>query len=148
MRTLFDQLTYAFSKFYSPSKHLSGEEVTVLFKVRAIFKQYIPKKHKYFGIKTYRLCDLTEYTYNMRIYLGKNKQNSTQMKTVTHTTVRSLTRRVDGVGHKLYMDNFFSSSHLFHDLHTRGINCCGTVRQNCKGMQGSFDSETLKLKVG
>jgi len=56
------------------------------------------------------------------------------MMTATHATVRSLTRRVKGVGHKLYMDNFFFSSGLSDDLYTRGINCCGTVRQNHKGM--------------
>jgi hypothetical protein len=56
------------------------------------------------------------------------------------------------------MDNFFSSSYLFDDLHTRdincyeivgqtrGINCYGIVGQNHKGMPGDFDSNTLKLK--
>jgi hypothetical protein len=33
-----------------------------------------------------------------------------------------LTRRVEGVGQKLFMDSLFSSADLFDDLHTRGIN--------------------------
>jgi hypothetical protein len=70
---------------------------------------------------------MTGYTYDMRIYLGKGRQNATQM-TTTYATVRSLTRRVEGVGHKLYMNIFFSSPDSFDDLHTRGIKCCGTVR--------------------
>jgi hypothetical protein len=45
--------------------------------------------------------------------------------TDTHARVRSLTRRLEGVGTKLYMDSFFSSPDLFDDLHTRGINHCG-----------------------
>jgi hypothetical protein len=34
----------------------------------------------------------------------------------THTMVRDLCRRIAGVGHKLYMDNFFSSPDLFDVL--------------------------------
>jgi len=44
------------------------------------------------------------------------------------------------------MDNFFSSQDLSDDQHTRGSNCCGTVRQNHKGMLGGFDNMMLKLK--
>jgi len=46
---------------------------TLLIKGAVIFKQYIPKKCKHFGIKIYKLCDMTGYTYNMRIYLGKGQ---------------------------------------------------------------------------
>jgi hypothetical protein len=65
------------------------------------------------------------------IYFGKDRQNATQMMAAS---VKRLTRRVEGAGHKLYMDNFYSSLDLFVDLHIRAINCCQTVRQNCKGM--------------
>jgi hypothetical protein len=68
-----------------------------------------------------------------------------QIMKATHATVSSLTRRVEGVNYKFYIGNFFSSPDLFDDLHTRVINCCGTVRQNCKGMLESFDYKTLKL---
>jgi CDP-diacylglycerol pyrophosphatase len=49
---LFEILNVIFSKFYSPSKHLSKDEVIVVYKERVIFQQYIPKKHKRFGIKS------------------------------------------------------------------------------------------------
>jgi len=54
--------------------------------------------------------------------------------TATHVTVRSLTRTVDEAGHRLYTDNLFTSTDLPNNLNTRCINCCGTARQNCKGM--------------
>jgi hypothetical protein len=66
------------------------------------------------------------------------------MITATHATVRSLTMKAGRVGHKLYMD--FFSPDLFNDLHIRGINCYGIVRQSCKGMLEDFDNKTLKLK--
>jgi len=51
MRTLFDQLNDAYAKFYNPSECSAMDEVIMLFKGRVLFKQYTPKKHKYFGIK-------------------------------------------------------------------------------------------------
>jgi len=39
------------------TKPLAADEVIVKFKGRVIFRQYIPKKRKRFGIKIYKLCD-------------------------------------------------------------------------------------------
>ena len=55
----------------------------------------------------YKLCDSSGYTYDMDVYLGKDTQRAAQHLTATHATVTKLTRRVEGVDHKLYMDNFF-----------------------------------------
>jgi hypothetical protein len=57
-------------------------------------------------------------------------------------------RRFEQEGHSLFVDSFFSSPYLLDDLHTRGMNCYGTVRQNCKGMPRGLDIKTLKLKWG
>jgi len=56
-------LNEAYAKFYNPSPHLAMSEVTVKFKCRAIFRQYIPKKRKHFGIKIYKLCNESGYAY-------------------------------------------------------------------------------------
>jgi hypothetical protein len=120
----------------------------VKFKGRVIFKQFIPSKRKRFGIKIYKLSDATGYTYDMRVYLGKDANTATKEMTATHATVRNLTRRVEGVGPKLFMDNFFSSPAPFDDLSTRKINCCGTVRPNRKDMPPDFGRKTLRLKKG
>ena len=72
-----------------------------------IFKQYIPKKRKRFGIKIFKPCDSTGYTYDMNVYLGKDRQRTAQHVTAAHATVSELTRKIEGRGHKLYMDNFF-----------------------------------------
>jgi len=70
LRTVFDKLNKAYAKFYNPLEHLAVDEVTVKFKDRVIFKQYIPQKRKHFGIKIYKLCDESGYTHDMRVYLG------------------------------------------------------------------------------
>jgi hypothetical protein len=39
--------------------------------------------------------------------------------TATHATVTGLAARNEHVGHKMYMDSFFSSPVFFDDLHTK-----------------------------
>jgi len=43
---IFDTLNNKFYELYNPTEHLAVDEVIVPFKVRVIFQQYIPKKHK------------------------------------------------------------------------------------------------------
>jgi hypothetical protein len=147
IRTIFDTLNENYAKCYNPSEHLAVDEVIVKFKGRVIFKQCIPKKHKRFGIKIYKLCDTAGYTYDMKVYLGKDSDNATEDMTATHATVQSLVRRVEEVGHKLFMDNLFSSPALFDELLARKINNCGTVRHNRRGMPAELGPK-LKLKRG
>jgi len=108
-------------------------------------KQYIPKKHKQFGIKLYQLCDSKGYTYSLIMHLGKDRKCATPSMAATHVTVRGLAARIEHLGHMLYMGNFFSSPVLFGDLHSKAVYCSGTVRPNRKGMPKNFGHK-MKLK--
>jgi hypothetical protein len=57
MRTVFDKYNGAHAKYYSSAGHLAVDKMMVLFKGMVIFRQYIPKKHKWMGMKIYKLCD-------------------------------------------------------------------------------------------
>jgi len=129
----------SYAKFCNPSENLAVDEVIVKYRGRVIFRQYIPKKRKRSGIKIYKLCDEAGYTCAMRVYLGKDLQSATVDMTATHATVRHLTCRVEGLGHKLFMDNFFSSPRLFDDLDRHKINSCRTVQPNRKDMPVTLD---------
>jgi len=59
-----------------------------------------------------------------------------------------LTSRFEGLGHKIFLDNFFSSPRLFDDLDRHKINSCGTVRPNRGDMPRDFGPKLLKLKRG
>ena len=72
--------------------------------------------------------------YDMTAYLGRDRQQTAQHLTTTRATVSELTRKIQGRGHKLYMDNYFSSPELFKDLAMKQIYCHGTVRPNRNGM--------------
>jgi len=68
--TFFVKLNEAYKKFYNPLEIFAVGELTVKFKSGIIFRQYIPKKRKRFGIKIYKLSDKSEYTYDMIVYLS------------------------------------------------------------------------------
>ncbi|PNF30070.1 hypothetical protein B7P43_G04241 [Cryptotermes secundus] len=148
IRTIFDTLNEAYEKYYNPPEHLAIDKIIVKFKGRVVFRQYIPKKHKRFRIKIFKIVDDAGYTYDMKVYLGKDRTHADQDVTATHATVRDLCRRIEGVGHKLYMDNFFSSPDLFEELMTKDITCCGTVRPNRKGLPDDFRRRQFRLKKG
>jgi len=57
----------------------------------------------------------------MSVYLGKQRLLATQKMSATHGIVLELVRRVEGLGHKLYMDSYFSSPALFDELSGRKI---------------------------
>jgi hypothetical protein len=113
MRRVFDYLNARFAEVYNPTEQLAIDEIIVKFKSKVVFRQFIPKKRKQFGIKLYKLCDSLGYTYDMNVYLGKQSDDAAGDVTATHGTVLQLVRRVENKGHKLYMDNCFSSPRLF-----------------------------------
>ncbi|PNF24209.1 hypothetical protein B7P43_G15857 [Cryptotermes secundus] len=83
----------------------------------------------------------------MTVYLGKQRQLVTEEITSTHGIVLQLIRRVEGLGHKIYMDNYFSSPALFDDLLDRKINSCGTVRNDRRGMPQEIRPKSMKLHL-
>jgi hypothetical protein len=58
---------------YNHSEHLAIDEMTVLFKGTVAFKQDIQKKHKYFRIKIYKLCDTYGYTWHRSVLMERQK---------------------------------------------------------------------------
>ena len=84
----------------------------------------------------------------MYVYLGKQRLLATQEISATHGIVLELVRRVEGLGHKQYMDSYFSSPALFDDLFRRKINCCGTVHNDRRGMLKDISAQPIKAKKG
>ena len=107
LQVVLEILNETFSKFYSPSESLEINEVFVLLKGRVIFSQYISKEHKCSGIKIYKLCHSTSYTYHTKVYLVKDRQRPAKHFTVTQAMVTKLTKKIEGRGQKLQMANIF-----------------------------------------
>jgi hypothetical protein len=104
-------------------------------------------QHKRFGIKIYKLCDKTGYTYCMEVYLGKDRTRPNADMT-THATVKRFTTtkiKVNGHGHSLYTDNISSSPDLCENLTRQKISCCGTVHTKRKGMPHDMTKQTTEM---
>lgn len=72
------------------------------------FRQYILKLNRSV-IKLYKLCDSKLYLYIMTVYLSKQNANTAENVTPTHEAVIQITRIVEGVEHKPFMDNYIPS---------------------------------------
>ena len=75
----------------------------------------------------------------MSVYLGKQRQHATAQITAMHGMVLQVIRRAEGLGRKIFTDNYFNSPALFDDLFQRKINVCGTVRHDRRGMREILD---------
>jgi aminopeptidase-like protein len=91
IRDLFEILNATFSKFYSPSENLAIDEVIV--QREGDFQIVHTKKRNRFCIKMLKLRDSAAYMYDMKIYLGKDRQPTVQHMTTTHATLTELTRK-------------------------------------------------------
>lgn len=52
------------------------DESMVAFRGRLTFHQYIPEKAYKYGVKLFKLTNTGGYTFNIRVYAGKNEDKS------------------------------------------------------------------------
>ena len=78
-----------------------------------------------------------------KYYTGKDDSLDTSKVGATHAVVLKLLEGLEGRGHHVYTDNYYSSPALFGDLQRLGFGACGTVRKNRRGLP----DETTKAKL-
>ena len=78
-----------------------------------------------------------------KYYTGKDNSLDTSEVGVTHAVVLKFLQGLEGRGHHVYTDNYYSSPALFGDLQRLGFSACGTVRKNRRGLP----DETTKAKL-
>jgi hypothetical protein len=94
------------SKCFSKQGHFLNKNKKTKTKNKKQKNKKKQKKHKPFGIKIYKLCGSKEYTYDIRVYLGKGRKFATGTMTSTHATVAGLTTWIENVRHVLYINKF------------------------------------------
>ena len=148
VRPLLDIVLDNFKDSYIPAQHLSIDESMIGFKERLSFIQYMPKKPHKWGLKAWVLADSSnEYTWSWKLYTGKEEGANYDLG-LPHRVVLELTDD-DWLQHKGYIaftDNYYTSPALFTDLQLRGLEACGTVKINRRGLPESIC--TVHLQKG
>lgn len=118
-------------KLWVPDQHISIDERMVANKGRYSFKQYIKDKPTKWGMKLWVLADsFSGFTCNFEIYLGKKEKSAFGL---AYDVVTNLCKHLFHQGYKLFVDNFYSSVHLFKYLLSQGMSACGTIIAGRKG---------------
>lgn len=115
------------------SKVLSVDEQMIPFTGRSAAKQYAKLKPNPWGIKCFLLCGNDGMAYDFVLYQGSSTEidNSLIKKFgFGAAIVLTLTKRISGLGHCLYFDNYFSSYNLLQILKSKNIYASCTVRIN------------------
>ena len=61
-----------------------------------------------------------------------------------HAVVLALLQGLEGRGHHVYTDNYYSSPALFRDLRDLGFGACGTVHVNRHGLPAAMRAKLAK----
>ena len=102
-------------------------------------KYYIHKTifvHNVGGNAIYHNIIKIHATYVMFFLHNVGKDGSLDLtdRNHSHAVVIALVEKLDGRGHHVYVDNYYTSPALFSELRERGFGACGTVRVNRRGM--------------
>ncbi|KAG8274398.1 hypothetical protein J6590_108268 [Homalodisca vitripennis] len=129
IQVLIDKLNSTFQNAYTPHENVCIDETMIPYRGRLGFRQYIPgKRHKY-GLKLFKLCLQGGYTWNVKLYAGK--ENSTSGKLSTNVVMELMAPLLNS-GRTLVTDNFYTSVELAHQLNEKETHLIGTLNKKRK----------------
>jgi hypothetical protein len=139
-----DFVALILSKFTAakiPGADIVIDESMISFRGRLRFRQYMPAKAHKYGIKLFKLCDPQGYTYNIKIYAGKQGEIVDSLAT---DVVMNLSDLYLDAGRTLCTDNFYTSLPLAEKLLSRKTHLVGTLRANRKHIPKSVTATRLQ----
>ena len=83
------------------------------------------------------------------LYMHTGKDNSLTVtgRNHSHAVVVALPEKLQGRGHHIYTNNFYSSPDIFAELKEQGFGACGTVRVNRRGLPPELKKNLTKGDV-
>lgn len=122
---IMDQVQQRFLTLYQPHCENAIDEAMIPFQGRSSLMPAKPVKR---GIKVWCRADSHNgYLCEFQVYTGR--ADGAQIG-LGKRVVLDLSRRLHGLRHHLFFDNFFSSVSLLETLLENGLYACGTARQN------------------
>ena len=138
IKPLLQLLFPNFERAYDLHKNISIDECMIPWRGRLSFRQFIASKPIRFGIKVWVLADSeSKYIYRQQLYIGRNPGERAEVGLATRV-VKELCTGLEGFGHHLYTDNFYTCVDLYQYLFDK-IYACGTI----KGSRKNFPKEIV-----
>lgn len=128
---------------YVPKQNLSIDESLVLWRGRLIFRQYMKGKKSRYGVKLYILAESCGLAIKLIMY-GGSADDELGGKNHTQKVVMKLIEGRTGIGHSLFVDNYYTSVQLVENLLKEKIFVTGTLRINRKGNPEEVVRKKLK----
>jgi hypothetical protein len=134
IRLLHDRYLKRSQETYTPEQNLALDEATMLWKGHVSYRVHNPNKPDKFGVKLYVVCESSSgYIVNWQVYTGKTEDPQEHGHTY-RVVIDLLPDHLRGKGYRVYMDRYYSSPKLFHDLWSKELGATGTVMPNRKEM--------------
>lgn len=130
---LLSLLNRLFKEIKIADEELTIDESMIPFRGRLLFRQYLPKKSHKYGVKLFKLCDKSAYTYHVKIYAGKGSNNTPEYLMGT-SVVLELMEPFLNSGSTLYVDNYYNSVELAKILLEKNTHLVGTLRSDRLGI--------------
>ncbi|XP_067121312.1 piggyBac transposable element-derived protein 4-like [Centruroides vittatus] len=148
---LLNHLKEKWQEIYTPERDISIDESLLLWKGSLTWRTYMPRKRARMGVKSYLLCESsTGYVYDMLVYTGESTILSDKVKDLdlkgfnkTSRVVLTLMESRLDKGHRLFLDNYFSSPKLYDTLARYKTDVVGTVRINRKDLPPDMKDKVL-----
>ena len=136
IRPLINHLSSKFKRLYTPGQQLSLDEGLCAYKGRWLYLSYNPKKPHKWGVKIFQVCDSNNgYCCRFKIAAGGSMP--------VRDLVLDLMQDYLGQGYVLYVDRYYTSVKLFHDLWRHKTAAVGTCMMNRRGLPHHFLGQSL-----
>uniref|UniRef100_A0A6P7FHC1 PiggyBac transposable element-derived protein 4-like n=1 Tax=Diabrotica virgifera virgifera TaxID=50390 RepID=A0A6P7FHC1_DIAVI len=147
-------LESAYTKYYSPGKHVAVNESTIGSKGRVSFRCYNEDKPTKWGIKLYMLVDSTNgYVFNLEPDFG-NQTAELLIRPYLPATARvvvhlaqKLVDATSACGYHIFTDSHYTSPLLAQELQKMKIHLTGSVMGNRRGLPDTMKTvSTSKMQ--
>lgn len=143
---LVSMLNDNFQAVLRAGKYVVIDETMLGWRGRLKFAQYNNQKRHKRGIKQYKLCSTSSFTFKVKIYCGKEEDDERQRRQGGHghDVAMELLEGYLDAGRTLVVDNFYTSVPLAEELLERSTTIVGTVRPNRAGLPRAVFDEHLE----
>jgi len=147
IRPIISMLRHNCASVCIPGRDLCVDESLVLYKGRLAFKQFIRTKRARFGIKLFELCTSSGILLDFLVYHGRMRCELVNIPGHVFLFSEQIPLTLMGQyldkGHRLFIDNYYTSPVLAQYLMDRGTKICGTVRPTRRNFPSELANAAL-----